>query len=145
MQLEAIVEEFAGQHRQLRHIGHAVHFQWQTDAVPVDGGGLRQLIDEAHTQPIALAAAQLQAGRLPAIGPRRRNVTGHQLDIQRRGDQFVIMGGDIDRATEQVAHATAGQTDNTEAGQASEHLSTGKTHEKTCSCTTKMAHQGVEN
>src|SRR3990167_4029211 len=32
---EVVVEILARQHRQLRHIGHAVHRQWQTNAVPV--------------------------------------------------------------------------------------------------------------
>ncbi|MCY1358258.1 hypothetical protein D9M69_447870 [compost metagenome] len=126
--LEAVVEILAGQHRQLRDVGHAIHLQRQADAVPVDGGRLVELVDEAHPQPVALPATQLDARRLAAIAPGRGDVAGHQLEVERRGDQLVVMGGGILRPPQPIARATDADTDHAEADQAAEHLSAGECH-----------------
>ncbi|MNY05682.1 hypothetical protein D3C86_1384120 [compost metagenome] len=125
---EAVVEVLAGQHRQLRHVGHAVHLQRQADAVPVDGARLGQLVDEAHPQPVALAGAQLEARRLAAVGPGAGLVPGHQLDVQRRGDQLVVVGSGLGRPPQPVARAATGEAEHAETGQAGEHLSAGEGH-----------------
>ena len=52
----------------------------------------------------------------------------HQLDIQRRGDQLIVMAGHILRAAQPVAHATGAEADHTEAGQTGQYLPAGKCH-----------------
>ncbi|MCY1546179.1 hypothetical protein D9M68_821630 [compost metagenome] len=126
--LEAVVEILAGQHRQLRHIGHAVHFQGQADAVPMDCGGLVELVDEAHPQPVALARAQLHARRLAAIGPGLRGVARDQFEIERRGDQLKVVGPGIQRAAEPVTGTAGTEADHAQAGQAAENLSASERH-----------------
>ena len=50
----------------------------------------------------------------------------HQLDIQRRGDQLIVVGRHIFRAPQPIAHAPGAKTGDPQGGQASKHLSTGK-------------------
>jgi hypothetical protein len=127
---EFVVEVLARLDRQLRHIGHAVHFQRQADAVPMDGGFHRQVVDEAHPQPGALAHSQLGARRRRAEGPGLGLETRHQLDVQRGGDQLVVVPGVVvlDLAQPVTRRASGAQAYHNQAGQAFEHLSTGKGH-----------------
>ncbi|MNM59012.1 hypothetical protein D3C81_702560 [compost metagenome] len=78
---ELVIEILTRQYRQLRDVRHAVHFQRQANAVPVNGGGHRQVVDEAYAQPVALTRAQLGTWRRGTKGPGLGRVTGHQLNI----------------------------------------------------------------
>lgn len=125
---ELVVEILTGQYRQLRDVGHAVHFQGQADAVPVDGGGNRQMVDKAHPQPFALAYAQLGARCRGAKGPSLGLVSRHQLHVQRSGDQLVIAtGAGVRDFPQPVAiGATGTDTHDCQADEATKDLSTGK-------------------
>ncbi len=83
--------------------------------MPVDGGRHLQMIDETHPQAFALTRSQLQTGRLPAIGPGGRLVPGHQLDVERRGNQLVVMAGHVLWSSQPVAGATDAEADHAEA------------------------------
>ncbi|MNZ30614.1 hypothetical protein D3C78_478900 [compost metagenome] len=128
---EFVVEVLARQHRQLRDVGYAVHFQRQADAVPVNGGRHRQVIDEAHPQPFTLAHPQLGARRRRAKGPGLGLVPGHQLHVQRRRNQLIVVTGiRIGHLAQPVARRTTGSHANdNKTGQATEYLATGKGHE----------------
>ena len=52
----------------------------------------------------------------------------HQLDIQGRGDQFIVMGRHIFRAPQPIAHATGTETNNAKTEQAGEYFSASKRH-----------------
>ena len=125
---ELVVEVFAGQHRQLRDVGHAVHFQRQADAMPMDGGGDRQVVDETHPQPFALAHAQLGAGGRRAERPGLGLVPRHQFHIEGRGDQFVVVSrlglGDFPQPV--AVAATGTDAHYGQAGKTTQDLSTGK-------------------
>ncbi|MNJ34406.1 hypothetical protein D3C77_291180 [compost metagenome] len=126
---ELVIEILARQHRQLRDVRHTVHLQRQADAMPVNGGGYRQVVDETHTQPLTLTHPQLGARRGGAESPGLGLVAGNQFDIQRRGNQLVVMPGVRVAAPQPVTGcATGAQTDCHQAGQATEYLSPGKGH-----------------
>ncbi|CAI8724211.1 hypothetical protein EMIT0P171_120040 [Pseudomonas sp. IT-P171] len=128
---EFVIEVFTRQHRQLRHVGHAIHFQWQTDAMPVNGGRHRQVIDETHPQPFTLTNPQLGARRRWAERPGFGLVPGHQFDVQRRGDQLIVVArigiGHLAQPVPRRAPHTDANDNKT--GQATEDLATGKGHE----------------
>ncbi|MNX54894.1 hypothetical protein D3C86_856370 [compost metagenome] len=128
---EFVVEIFPRQHRKLRHVRHAIHFQRQTNAVPVNGRGDRQVVDETHPQPFALAHPQLGARRRWAERPGRGLVPHHQLDIQRRRDQLIVVArfGVGPLAQPVSRRATRADTHDNKTGQATEDLATGKGHE----------------
>jgi len=88
-----------------------------------------QVVDEAYPQPFALAHPQLGARRRRAEGPGLGLESGDQLDIQRRGDQLVVMPG-VRIGTPQPVpgRATGAQANRHQAGQATEYLSPGKGH-----------------
>ena len=90
--------------------------------MPVDGGRLGQLVDKAHTQTLALPAAQFQAGGLTTITPGRRHMPGNQLDIHRCGNQLVFVGCHVLRPRQPIAHAPPAQTDHPEPGQTAKYL-----------------------
>ncbi|MCY1527630.1 hypothetical protein D9M68_627000 [compost metagenome] len=89
----------------------------------MDGGGFVELVDEAHPQPVALAGTEFDTRRLAAIAPGRGVVAGDQFEVQRRGDQFVVVGLGIQAAAQPVAGTAGTQADHAEAGQATENLS----------------------
>jgi hypothetical protein len=62
----------------------------------------------------------------PGLGLEPR----HQLDIQGRGDQLVVMPGIVvlDLAQPVTGRATGAQANHNQAGEALEHLSTGEGH-----------------
>lgn len=93
--------------------------------MPVNGGRHLKLIDEAHPQTVTLTRSQLHARRLPAIGPGGRPVPRHELDVERRGDQFVVVAGNIGRLPQPVTNAAGAKANHTEAGQSGEKLSAG--------------------
>ncbi|MCY1530754.1 hypothetical protein D9M68_659560 [compost metagenome] len=126
--LEPVVEVFARQHRQLRDIGHAIHLQRQADTVPMDGGRHLQPVDETHPQPLALPGANLQARRLATIGPGRGDMPRHQFEVQRCGDQFVVILAGNQRTAQPIAHAAGAKAEHTEASQTGKNLSAGKGH-----------------
>src|SRR5471032_485223 len=125
---EFVIEVFAGQHRQLRDVRDAVHFQRQADAVPVNGGGDRQVVDKAHPQPLTLAHTQLGARRRGAKCPGFGFVAWHQFHVQRRGDQFVIVPGfSLGNFPQPVAIAATGTDAHYgQARETTQDLSTGK-------------------
>ncbi|MNT62449.1 hypothetical protein D3C72_2001710 [compost metagenome] len=92
----------------------------------MDGGRHFQLVDEAHPQTLALAAAQLHTGRPAAVGPGRGDVPRQQLQVERRGDQLVVVGRHIFRAPQPVAHTAGAEAYGGQTEQASENLSTCK-------------------
>ena len=98
--------------------------------MPVDGGFHRQVVDEPHPQPGALAHPQFSAGRRGAERPGFGLETGHQFDIQGGGDQLVIMPGIVvlDLAQPVPRRASCAQAYYNQASQAFEHLSTGEGH-----------------
>ena len=128
---EFVIEVFTGQHRQLRDVRNAVHLQRQTDAVPVNGGRHRQVVDETHPQPLALTHAQLGARRRRAERPRLGLVPRHQLNVQRRRDQLIVMPrvGVGHLAQPVTRRASRSDTNDNKTGQATEDLATGKGHE----------------
>ncbi|MNP32924.1 hypothetical protein D3C76_1261300 [compost metagenome] len=125
---EAVDEAFARLHRRLRDVGHAVHLDGQADAVPVDGGRLVQPVAEAYSQPVALAAAELHARGLSAVGQRGTLEARHQFQVERRGDQLVVMLGGHFRARQPDARASGAEAEHCQAGDAAEDLSAGETH-----------------
>jgi len=96
--------------------------------MPVNGRRFRQMVDESHTQPVALSPTQLQAWRLPAVSPGGRRMARHQLDIERRGNQFVIMRGDIGGTSQPVTSAASTKADHSETGKAGKNFSAGERH-----------------
>ncbi|CAI8794765.1 hypothetical protein EMIT0P218_10428 [Pseudomonas sp. IT-P218] len=128
---EFVIEVLPRQHRQLRHVRHAVHFQRQADAVPVNRGGNRQVVDESHPQPFTLAHAQFGAWRRRAERPGRGLVPGHQLDVQRCRNQFIVVTGIRVSHLAQPVPRRAPRTDTNDnkTSQATEDLATGKGHE----------------
>ena len=99
--------------------------------MPVNGGFHRQVVDEAYPQPGALAHAKLGAWCRRAESPGLGLEARHQLDIQRRCDQLVIMPGIVvfDLAQPVTRRATGAQANHNQAGEALEHLSTGEGHQ----------------
>ncbi len=126
-----VVEVFTRQHRQLRDIGHAVHFQRQANAVPVDGGRDGQVVDETHPQPFALTHAQFSTRRRRAKRPSLGLVPRHQFHVQRRGDQLVVVTRfSVSHFAQPVTRrAPRSNTNDNKTGQATEDLATGKGHE----------------
>ncbi|MNF72735.1 hypothetical protein D3C84_547180 [compost metagenome] len=96
--------------------------------MPVDGGGLVELVDEAHPQPIALARTQFHARRLAAVGPGRSAAAGDQFEVERRGDQLKVVGPGIQWAPQPVAGAAGTEANHAKAHQAAENLSASKGH-----------------
>src|SRR3546814_3714833 len=65
--------------RVLGQVRHAVHGVVDADAVPVDGGRLRQLVLEVHEDLLALARADRRPGRDAVVEPgARRRLAGWQ-------------------------------------------------------------------
>lgn len=126
--LELVDEALARLHRRLGNVRHAVHLDRQADAVPVDGGRFVQPVGEAHPQPLALLRPQLHAGALAAIGQRRTAEARDDLQVQRRGDQFVVVLLRHLRTRQPEARAAGAEADHRQPGEAAEHLSTGKCH-----------------
>src|SRR3546814_18320577 len=76
---EAVVEVPARLDRVLGQVRHAVHGVVDADAVPVDGGRLRQLVLEVHEDLLALARADRRPGRDAVVEPgARRRLAGWQ-------------------------------------------------------------------
>ncbi|CAI8934724.1 hypothetical protein EMIT093MI4_60221 [Pseudomonas sp. IT-93MI4] len=128
---EFVIEVFTGQHRQLRDVRHTVHLQRQTDAVPVNGGRHRQMVDETHPQPLALTHTQFGARRRWAERPGLGLVPRHQLNIQWRRDQLVVVARvSVGHLAQPVTRRTSrSDTNDNKTGQATEDLATGKGHE----------------
>ncbi|MCY1176995.1 hypothetical protein D9M73_172830 [compost metagenome] len=125
-----VVEVLTRHDRQLRDIRHAVHFQRQTNAVPVDGGRYRQVVDEAHPQPVALAHTQFLARRRTTESPGRGHMARYQFHVQGGGNQFVVVPGGRLVAPQPVTRCTARpQANHHETAQTTEYLSTGEGHE----------------
>lgn len=126
--LELVDEALARLHRRLGNVRYAVHLDRQADAVPVDGGRFVQPVGEAHPQPLALLRPQLHAGALAAIGQRRTAEARDDLQVQRRGDQFVVVLLRHLRTRQPEARTAGAEADHRQPGEAAEHLSTGKCH-----------------
>src|SRR3546814_13114408 len=76
---EAVGEGPARLDRGLGQVRHAVHGVVDADAVPVDGGRLRQLVLEVHEDLLALARADRRPGRDAVVEPgARRRLAGWQ-------------------------------------------------------------------
>ncbi len=127
---ELVVEILPWLDWQLRHIRHAIHFQRQADAMPVDGGLDRQVVDEAHAQPGTLPHAQLGPRGTGPERPGLSRVSRDQFDVKGRCDQLVVMAGIVifDLAQPVPRGAPRAQANHNQAGQALEHLSTGEGH-----------------
>src|SRR3546814_6580270 len=80
---EAVVEGPARLDRVLGQVRHAVHGVVDADAVPVDGGRLRQLVLEVHEDLLALARADRRPGRDAVVAPgaRRRRSEEHPSEL----------------------------------------------------------------
>src|SRR3546814_16664959 len=71
-QVEGIGEGLARSDRLLRQVRDAVHGIRQSDAVPVHGCLLVETVFYEHSQPVALAEADLRAGRGAVVTPHLR-------------------------------------------------------------------------
>ena len=74
---EIVEEAPAGWHRRLRQFRHAVHGILDSDAMPVHGGRLRQLVDEPTPDALSLPDADDRTRHPPLITPDRcRRIVG---------------------------------------------------------------------
>ncbi len=77
---EIVEEAPAGWHRRLRQFRHAVHGILDSDAMPVHGGRLRQLVDEPTPDALSLPDADDRTRHPPLIAPDRcRRIVGDEL------------------------------------------------------------------
>ena len=99
--------------------------------MPVNGGRHRQVVDETHPQPFALTHPQLGARRRRAERPGFGLVPGHQFDVQRCGDQLIVVTRvGVGHFAQPVARrAPRSDANDNKTGQATEDLATGKGHE----------------
>ncbi|MNO52879.1 hypothetical protein D3C76_433070 [compost metagenome] len=99
--------------------------------MPMDGGGDRQMVDEAHPQPFTLTHPQFSARRRRTEGPGLGLVPGYQFHVQRRCDQLVVVArlGVRHLAQPVARRAPRTDTNDNKTGQATEDLATGKRHE----------------
>jgi hypothetical protein len=66
---ETVVEGATGPDRPLCHIRDTVHVVAQRQPVPVDGGGLRQVVREGEGECVSGGDADLLAWQTVAVGP----------------------------------------------------------------------------
>jgi len=87
---ELVGESRTGLDRGLRDPRDAVHLVRHADAVPVDGGRLRQLVGEAHAQRVAEPDAQGGAGDLAVVRPGVEGLAIAERNRRRRCDQIEL-------------------------------------------------------
>ena len=91
---ELVDEALAGPDRFLRETGDPIHGIRQTDAVPMDGGVLAQLVAHRNPHRLALADPQFRAGHRAVIGPYGgiRVAVAGQVQGRRPRGEVVFLG-----------------------------------------------------
>ena len=94
---ELVGERAARWHRRLADVRHAIHASRHVDAVPVNGGRLRQVVGEDDAYKVAFAHAQFWPRYLVVVSPGSRRLAFHKL----------IRHGSSSQA--ELAHLSAGE------------------------------------
>ena len=84
---EVVGEGFATFHLRLRHVRHAVHLDRHAHAMPMDGGGLGQVISEVHDHAVAHVRADQRPGNAAVVRPGPHGVPAVHVDVGDAGVQ----------------------------------------------------------